>query len=286
MLVLTRLSQVLIDRSIAATNVIMGWFDQMIARPNLNCICIKWGTLYPTEHVNRLFRAVLRNTERPVNFFCMTEDAVGLDPHIKVLPLVDQPFEPRMRAAQKTATKKNGALRKIAMFRPGLLGDIDGPVLAFDIDVLITGNLDEMADYAPCKVAMRGPFTNRSEPPTYGEGSVIKFEPKHHAFLYDEMANDPEGSVKMCKGSEQTYTSTLATQNEAIALYPDAWIVSFKFHCRPKRPMNLFVPPKLPKDARIVCFHGRPKVDEALEGFKSNPVHLTRPAQWISDNWR
>lgn len=250
----------------------------------LTCICIKWGTLYPTEHVNRLYRAVLRNTKRDVDFYCMTEDAIGLDANINVLPLDTQPYEARMEAAQKTV-KKQGALRKIAMFRPDLLGDVDGPVLALDLDILITGDLDEMADFAPGRVAMRGPFNAQADPKTYGEGSFIKFEPKVHGFLYDAMASDPEGSVAMCKGSEQTYTSTLATQNNAFAHYPDAWIVSFKKHCRPKRPFNLFVPPELPEQARIVCFHGRPNVDEAKDGFKSTLFHSTRPAKWISDNW-
>ncbi len=252
--------------------------------PRLTCICIKWGTLYPTEHVNRLFRAVLRKTDRDVDFYCMTEMAEGLDNRIRVIPLEEQPYEARMRATQKTV-KKQGALRKIAMFNPAIFEDDVGPVLALDLDILITGDLDEMADFAPGHVTMRGPFAPDAEPRTFGEGSIIKFEPKHHGFLYSTMAENPEEAVVMCKGSEQTYTSTLAHENGVFTAYPSEWIVSFKYHCRPKRPLNLFVPPKLPSDARIVCFHGRPNVDEALNGYKSDPFHSTRPAQWIADNW-
>ncbi|MCF2905268.1 glycosyl transferase [Octadecabacter sp. CECT 8868] len=257
----------------------------MQSASRLTCICIKWGTLYPTEHVNRLYRAVLRNTNREVDFYCMTELADGLDDGITALPLEEQPYEARMTATQKTV-KKQGALRKIAMFNPALFSKDVGPVLALDLDILITGDLDKLSDFAPGQVTMRGPFAPESEPRTYGEGSFIKFEPKHHDFLYTTMAEAPEESVVMCKGSEQTYTSTLAHQNGMFTPYPSEWIVSFKYHCRPKRPMNLFVPPKLPENAHIVCFHGRPNVDEAMNGFKSDPFHTTRPAKWIADNWR
>lgn len=250
----------------------------------LTCICIKWGTLYPTEHVNRLYRAVLRNTSRRVSFYCMTDDAVGLDPDITVLPLADQPYDTRMQAAQKTV-KKQGALRKIAMFDPSLFAQDVGTVLALDLDILITGNLDEMADFAPGHIAMRGPFKPGASPYTYGEGSFIKFEPANHGFLYTQMRDAPEDSVRMCQGSEQTYTSTLATQRGLFTAYPDAWIVSFKYHCRPPRPFNLLRAPTLPDQAKVVCFHGRPNVDEAKDGFRSDPFHATRPAQWITDNW-
>jgi len=256
----------------------------MPTESRLTCICIKWGTLYPTEHVNRLYRAVLRNTKRDVDFYCMTENADGLDSGINVLPLAEQPYDARMVTAQKTV-KKQGALKKIAMFNPALYSENVGPVLALDLDILITGDLDELADFAPGHVVMRGPFAPDAEPRTYGEGSFIKFEPKHHSFLYTSMAENPEGAVEMCKGSEQTYTSATAHQNEMFTPYPSDWIVSFKYHCRPKRPLNLLVAPKLPEQARIVCFHGRPNVDEAMNGFKSDPLHSTKPAKWISDNW-
>ena len=42
---------------------------------------------------------------------------------------------------------------------------------------------------------------------------------------------------------------------------------SFKRHCIPAFPLNHFLTPKVPAQARIVAFHGRPDPDEALRGY-------------------
>jgi len=43
-----------------------------------------------------------------------------------------------------------------------------------------------------------------------------------------------------------------------MKFWPDEWVRSFKRHCRPVFPLNLILQPKLPKNARIVAFHGKP----------------------------
>lgn len=251
----------------------------------LNCVCIKWGAAYSTDYVNRLFRAVKRNTERDVRFFCMTETADGLDAGINHIPLTEQPYEADMLKAQKHVRKTNGALRKIAIFNPALFAEVNGPVLALDLDIVITGNLDDLYDFSPEHVCMRGPFAPDAKPHTFGEGSVVKFDPKLHGFLYDEMASDPVGAVNAAQGSEQTYTSSQAHSRGVFSEFPEEWIVSFKRHCRPKRPFNLFHSPVLPENARIACFHGAPNVDAAENGYRTDPLHSTRKCQWITDHW-
>ena len=52
-----------------------------------NIICIKWGTLFGPEYVNRLYSGVRRNIQAEVRFFCMTEKAGELHPDIEVLDL-------------------------------------------------------------------------------------------------------------------------------------------------------------------------------------------------------
>ena len=41
--------------------------------------CIKWGTLFPSDYVNRLYRGVTRHVTRPTRFICFTDDAKGLE---------------------------------------------------------------------------------------------------------------------------------------------------------------------------------------------------------------
>ena len=51
--------------------------------------CMKWGTLYGPEYVNRLHAGVARHLARPFRFVCFTDDAQGLDPAIDARPLPD-----------------------------------------------------------------------------------------------------------------------------------------------------------------------------------------------------
>jgi hypothetical protein len=51
-------------------------------------VCVKWGTKYGAEYVNKLFNGVKRNLA-PLNFmfYCFTDDATGLDKDVTVKPL-------------------------------------------------------------------------------------------------------------------------------------------------------------------------------------------------------
>lgn len=250
----------------------------------INAICLKFGTLYGPEYVNRLYRGLLRNSRAPLRMICMTDDAAGLDAAIERIPMPREPFHDRMFEATKKAPK-TGRLQKISLFRPGLIPDLQGPMLVFDVDVVITGNIDDLRDFAPGKVCMRREWNIDSKVPTLGHGSVERFDPALHGYLYEDMARDPEGGVALGGGSEQSYTSLCAERHGDFAPFPDAWIASFKYDCRPMRPLNLFVPPHLPPDARVVCFHGRPKMSEAVAGYRAGPLHSTRPAAWLTRAW-
>jgi len=252
----------------------------------LTCATIKWGDIYPVDHVNRLFRSVARQTNRNLRFICMTETPEGLDSRIEWVPLVPPAFEKKMLSVQKKTYHKNGALRKVALFNPAIYGLDPGAVLVLDIDIIITGQIDDLADFADGKIAMRKPFNKKPIPFAKGQGSVIKFHPALHGFLYDCMANETEVSVLRAGGSEQSYTSLTASDHRMLANFPDNWIVSYKYNCRPPKPLNAFLTPKLPTDARVICFHGRPNIDEALNGYKKNLFEMSRPASWISNYWK
>jgi len=249
-----------------------------------NAICIKYGTLYGPEYVNRLYGGLQRNARDPVRMFCMTDDRNGIDPAIEILPLADEPFHAEMFKAMEQSAKR-GRLQKISVFRPDLIPDLDGPLLMFDLDVVITGGIEDLRDYAPGKICMRREWNPGGKAPSLGHGSVEKFEPKQHAYLYEYMANDPWAGVKLGDGSEQSYTSKLADQKGDFEPFPDEWIVSFKYDCRPARPLNLILEPKLPALAKVVCFHGRPKMEEAVEGYRAGPLHSTRPCSWMRTHW-
>lgn len=250
----------------------------------LNCICIKYGKPYGPEYVNRLKAGLKRNSASDLRFLCLTDDRTGLDPDVEVLSLTDEPFTDRMEKALLSAPKR-GRLKKLSMFRPGLVPDLDGPLLVFDLDVAIVGPVDELRDHAPGKICMRREWGGGGRAPSIGHGSVERFDPALHPYLYDYMAQDPEAAVAFGYGSEQAYTSRLASARGDFEPFPDDWIVSFKNDCRPPRPLNNFLEPRLPANARVVCFHGHPKMHEAVEGYRAGPFKSTRPCTWLRDAW-
>ena len=85
--------------------------------------CVKWGTKYTAEHVNRLYRMVEKNTSLPFTFTCFTDDVTGLDPNVKTWSL-DEGL--------------SGWWNKIYLFDRCS----DGLNIYFDLDVVIQNNLD------------------------------------------------------------------------------------------------------------------------------------------------
>lgn len=247
--------------------------------------CMKWGTAYGPEYVNRLYAGVRRNVTGPLRFFCMTDDPTGLDAGIEILPLAEEPFFPAMFAEMRKHGY-HGALRKLSLFRAGAVPGLSGPLLILDIDVVVTGSLDDLMTWEPGKVCMRREWTTTGSRASRGHGSVLRMDPAIHTALYDAMARDPEGEIRRYVGSEQSYTSGTAWEAGYFAPFPDQWIVSFKRACRPPRPLNLFLEPRLPRDARIVAFHGRPKIEEAMQGYTAGGLgKRVLPTRWLRKHW-
>lgn len=249
-----------------------------------NVICIKWGTLFGPEYVNRLYSGARRNLSGPVRFFCMTEHADGLHPDIEVLDLPQEPYQAEMDAALAVANRQ-GAMRKVSLFKPGLIPDLEGPLLGFDLDVVITGALDDILQFAPGTVAMRADWVEARRGRPTGHGSVFRYDPALHGWLYDTLAADPGGEVSRARGSEQRYTSTLAQRKGQFAYLPPGQVVSFKHGCLDLPPLNYLRQPRLPSNARVVCFHGRPKMTEAVDGFHYSWVRHAPACDWLRSHW-
>ena len=241
----------------------------------VSIICMKWGTRYPAYHVNRLYTGVKRNMTRPFRFICFTEDPSGLVPGIEALPLpqidLPEPF---------TWTP----WRKLSVWQSPLAG-LEGDVLFLDVDLLVTGPLDEMFDYAPGKYCVIENWTQPGQ--RIGNTSVFRFRAGAHTEVYDRFAADPQAVLGEHR-IEQQYISTLIPEQ---TFWPRAWCQSFKHTIVPKFPMNWLKAPELPQDAKMVVFTGRPDIDEAAVGRWPAPWYKkfykhTQPAPWISAHWR
>ena len=53
-----------------------------------NVLCIKWGSKYSADYVNKLYSMVERHLSLSHRFVCLTEDTTGLNSEIETKPLL------------------------------------------------------------------------------------------------------------------------------------------------------------------------------------------------------
>ena len=156
---------------------------------------------------------------------------------------------------------------------------------AVGVDVVVTGPLDGLLHFAPGKVAMRADWVEARRGRPTGHGSVFRFDPARHGWLYEVLAGDAKAQVEKARGSEQRYTSALAQERGQFAYLPGEEVVSFKHDCLGLPPVNWLRPARLPEAAKVVCFHGHPKMHEAVEGWSGSWLRYCKPTPWLQAHW-
>lgn len=235
-----------------------------------NVVCMKWGTAYGAEYVNRLRSMVARHLHIPHRFVCLTDDATGLDAGIETMPLPEVPAQ---------AMKEISPWRKLGMFAANI-GDLKGKTLFLDLDIVIVDSLDDFFTFSDGFAIMEN-YTQRGQ--GIGNSSVYCFTLGAHA---DVLAHYWSHTREVHEefDNEQMY---LSKKIGNIHFWPDAWCKSFKLQCMPGWPLKYFIAPKIPKGCRIVVFHGRPKPEEAIAGgFYGNWRRFSKPAPWIAEHWK
>jgi hypothetical protein len=248
-----------------------------------NVLCIKWGTKYGSEYVNRLYRGVRKHLTGDVRFICMTEIGDGIDPDVEVLPLPVTPFD----EASFDARKGGDTWRKVGLFQPGIAG-LDDDTLFLDLDIVITGSLDEFFTYEPGKFCVIHDWLEKrrawmpGRDGRVGNTSVFRFHPQKHTRVYEHFAANQSQVLDDFRIEQQYVTRTLT---DDLAFWPDEWVCSFKRQCRPTFPMNMIRQPHQPSEMRILAFHGFPLPEQAIEGYQASIFKSTLPATWLKDYW-
>ena len=105
-----------------------------------NILCMKWGVKYGPEYVNRLYGMVHRNLQGPFRFICLTDKADGIRSEVECFPLP---------ALALPAGIPERGWNKLTTFSADLCDKygLQGSVLFLDVDVVITGALDDFFTY-------------------------------------------------------------------------------------------------------------------------------------------
>ena len=201
----------------------------------LTVVCVKAGMKFGPEYVNRLHLAVKRYLTQPHRFACLTENASGIDAEIQILPLEHPDLV--------------GWWHKLTLFKPPA-GLEDSRLLFLDLDKVIIGNIDFLAEYD-------GPFAILRDfyrPKGYGS-AIMSIAPGFGRHIWERFSSDPRHWMAAYSGDQEFIESCGVIADLWQDLYPKK-IVSYKAHCQ-------VMSDEIPGGASIVCFHGEPRPHEA-----------------------
>lgn len=215
------------------------FFDKWI--DPVNFVCLKAGTSYGPEYVNILHDMVSRSLPEGMagRFWCITDDATGLNAGIRTIPLPDD---------------LETWWGKLYMFRRGLFRD-GARCVFMDLDTLIIGSLVEIASYQGDFATLRDFY----HPQQVGPAVILWRAGGVTASIWDEWVaqgkpRNPMGDLWWINQLDQ---GRFAKNSDKLQdLFPGKF-VSFKVDCKPYAPHG----------TAVVCFHGQPKPDNCLESW-------------------
>lgn len=263
-------------------------------------ICIKWGSKFGAEYVNKLYGMVSRNITPPFRFVCFTDDTQGIRAEVDCQPLPPIDYE--------IPTGTSGQWGKSRLWSKKL-GDLSGNVLFMDLDLVIVDNIDCFFDYLPEQdVVMTKNITNPLE--KLGQTSLFRFKVGGLIELQKQFANNPMATIEQYR-----YEQRFVTRNapNGVKFFPSSWVKHFRYQCRRNFPLNYVLPPKKPAGTKIVIFAGgelnppeaiagkyRPDYPSDMKSYlallktspeaKAKPIRHLRyfilPSDWVKEAWR
>ncbi|MFY8085505.1 MAG: glycosyltransferase [Rubrivivax sp.] len=235
-------------------------------------LCMKWGTKYGPEYVNRLYAMVARHLRGAFDFVCLTDDQRGVRQEVRCLPIPSLALPPGIPERGWT---------KLTTFEADLHG-LRGSALFLDLDVVIVGDITPFFE-TPGEFLIIHDWKRPWR--VTGNSSVYRFKLGAHADVLAEFRATQEAVRKRLR-NEQAFLSEVMHRQGRLTYWPADWCCSFKYHCIPRWPTNHWREPVCPPATRIVIFHGEVNPPDALAGRRNRRFRHIRPARWVAQHWR
>mgnify|MGYP007100059783 CR=1 FL=1 len=233
----------------------------------LKIVCFKWKpvnfyrTYFGGEQVNILRNMVKRHLTIPHEFICITDNAEGIDPDIKIIPLWESPVK------KFGGILKPNCFTRIRAFSKEMKEIIGDEFCWLDLDCVILNNIDSL---------FHGHATFRmweaTNPENYYNGSMVYMQAGARAEVWEKF--NPETSPREAAdagfvGSDQAWISHILGKGEQTYNAMDG-VYTYRYI------RDRFTPDQYPQNARIVFFPGKFNPwDEVLQMHHS----------WIKNNY-
>lgn len=214
----------------------------------------KWGNKYSADDVAKLAAACRRHIKQPFRFVCITDDFSTVPEGVETWRIRDPEL-----------TKVPGCFARLRMFDPDWMPwhDIDW-LLNLDLDVVVTGQLDDYANRPEKFVILQG--ANSSNPCPYN-GSMMLIRAGAHPEIWKDFTLAKAMAAPHYEFPDDQGWIAHKVKNAAAFRAGENGV--YAFH-KPGWPGG----DALPKDARIVVFPGWRSPDKF--------THL----DWVRENWR
>ncbi len=242
----------------------------------VNVVCVKWGTLYSSDYVNKLYSMVKRNLTMEFDFYCITDNPSNIRKEVISIPC---PID----WLHDVGSTENQWYKE-SMFFPGTIPE--RKTLYLDLDVVIVSSLDPLFQYDDRFWCISKDFLKRNMPTFHG--AVMVFNPKYWYDFFQYFQNKVKSGYKLIRGNEQPLIAEyhMVKKYKNLITMPNEWIWSFKYgHLRDDITVynsHIYRGYTPPKGGIICSFHGFPSQHQIieLEYIDKNSI------KWIMENWK
>lgn len=219
--------------------------------------CVYWGTKFSEKYVYNLKSMVERNTTVPHRFVCLSDRGLS--------------------GIQTSYLKPGytGWWNKLQLF--DIERDLGDRIAYLDLDTIITGNIDWFLNYNGNFMGIEDlGATNSWQPHLKGklQTGIMAFNRKAVAPVWEEFKLWGNFHQQNYRGDGEYLSDLIKKRDLAQYLYPGQ-VKSYKYHVYPDKIDN----------ASIICFHGRPNIEEAIKETTFTKMATYRPQKWIGEYW-
>lgn len=224
----------------------------------IDIVCFKWGTKFSADYVNHLHAGIKRNTTVKFKFHCFTDNRSNITSDVICHELPNNNLE--------------GWWNKLWLFSDQLPVEVGKPVMFFDLDTLITGNIDDILNYS-CPKNMAG-LVNFYQPKKFASG-LMMWKHGTQSHIWQKFLQDPVAAQKSCRDGDQEWIERhLVEFTRWQEEFPNS-VYSYKQSCGNG----------LPPTAKIVCYHGTPSIIQSFTETVKNANGVWPPQEWPKQYW-
>jgi hypothetical protein len=227
-------------------------------------LCVRFGTRYGRDYVERLRNMVARHMTVPYEFVCLTDD--------------NHPIEGVRSIVQPNANYARGWWHKVHMFDSSL--PLAGRILYFDLDVVIHANIDKLVTmYTEDFVGIHD-FNRKFHSNWVGlNSSAMAWNQGTQNHIWDLFKANPKDAQRLPGDQDWIWK----TSKDKIRFWPKDWLQSYKWEIRSREELTLVDGKRrfkstqnnitTPRDCCVTVFHGDPKPQDVQD-------------QFVIDNWK